>query len=261
VKKQVLVIGGGVAGMQAAITAAREGHTVTLVEQSPVLGGILNFAKDDADKYDLKALADAMAEELAQTNATVLLGQTASAALFQGKDAVICAIGSEPLMPPIPGLGSTLQAMNVYAPDAPVGDSVVILGGGLVGCETAVHLEKAGKQVTIVEMRTELAPDAYRLHKYKLRQIIAQSPHITVMTGTKCLSVSGGTVTTEQNGKAITLTADSVISALGMKARPIDKIQAMAKQAGAEFAAIGDCLRARKIYDAILEGYTVARNL
>jgi 2,4-dienoyl-CoA reductase-like NADH-dependent reductase (Old Yellow Enzyme family)/thioredoxin reductase len=261
VKKQVLVVGGGVAGMQAAITAAQEGHSVTLVERAPELGGILNFAKDDEDKYDLKALADSMAEELSHTNATVLLDQEATPALIQGKDAVICAIGSEPLLPPIPGLETTLPAMDAYAPDAPVGESVVMLGGGLVGCETAVHLAKAGKQVTLVEMREELAPDAYRLHKHKLRQLIAQSDSITVMTGTKCLAVQGGTVTVEQNGAAATLTADTVISALGMKARPTEKIQTMAEQAGAEFVAVGDCLRARKIYDAILEGYVAARNL
>jgi pyruvate/2-oxoglutarate dehydrogenase complex dihydrolipoamide dehydrogenase (E3) component len=256
-----LVIGGGVAGMQTAITAAKRGHAVTLVERSERLGGILNFAEHDQDKYDLKALADSMAAEVAASGARVCLRTQADAALMKQFDAVVIAIGSSPLLPPIPGLEHALPAMKAYELNVDVGERVVILGGGLVGCETAVHLAKQGKHVTIVEMRQELAPDAYRLHKHKLRQLIAQSDRITVMTGTKCLAVQGGTVTVEQNGAIIPLTADTVISALGMKARPTEKIQAMAEQAGAEFITIGDCLRARKIYDAILEGYVAARNL
>ena len=259
--KKVLVVGGGVAGMQASITACGRGHRVTLVEKTGELGGILNFAKDDRDKYDLKGLADSMAAEVRASSARVLMNTEATADMMKEYDSVILAIGSSPLAPPIPGLDTALQALHAYAPDAPVGENVVLLGGGLVGCETAVHFSKAGKKVTIVEMRSELAPDAYRLHKHKLRELIAADPHIHVMLNTKCCSVAPDGVTVETAEGQKVLHADTVVSALGMKANPTDRLESMAQQAGVPCRKVGDCARARKIYDAIEEGFMAAMEL
>lgn len=255
--KKVTVVGGGAAGMQAAITAAQRGHTVTLVEKKPVLGGILNFARDDRDKYDLKKLADSMAAQVCRLGVTVLLEREPDARLLAGQDAVICAIGSSPLMPPIPGLERCVTGMDAYAPDAPIGGIVVMLGGGLVGCETAIHLARLGRRVTIVEMRDELAPDAYRLHKHKLRDIIAADSRITVMLGTKCLAVTEYGVETDRGA----VSGETVVAALGMKANPTGAIRAMADSCGAEYYEIGDCVRARKIYDGIEEGFLTAMSL
>jgi 2,4-dienoyl-CoA reductase-like NADH-dependent reductase (Old Yellow Enzyme family)/thioredoxin reductase len=259
--KKVLVIGGGVGGMQAAITAAERGHEVTLMEKSGQLGGILNFAKDDKDKYDLKALADAMTAEVASRKIDVRLNAQVTERDMQGYDQIICAVGSSPLTPPIPGLADCLPALKAYEPDTPIGQNVILLGGGLVGCETAVHLAKNGRKVTIVEMRDSLAPDAYRLHKHKLRQIIAADESIRVMTETKCLSISGGTVEVEQGGEKLTLTADTVVSALGMRANPTEELEAMAANVGVPMVKIGDCQKARKIFDAIEEGWQAAMNV
>ena len=261
VSRKLLVIGGGVGGMQAAITAADRGHIVTLIEKTDQLGGILNFAKDDADKYDLKALADSMAAEVATRNVEVRLNAQVTTEEMKQYDVVICAVGSSPLTSPIPGLADCLPALKAYAPDAPIGKSVILLGGGLVGCETAVHLAKSGHSVTIVEMRDELAPDAYRLHKHKLRQIIAASEKIRVLTGTKCLSIDGDRVTVENTNGRSELQADTVIAALGMRANPTDELEAMAQEAGIPIKCIGDCVRARKIYDAIEEGWQAAMEL
>lgn len=261
ISKQVLVIGGGVAGMQAAITAADRGHSVTLIEKGSRLGGILNFAEHDQDKYDLKALADAMAAELSSREVSVLLNTPFEPELLDGKDTVICALGSSPLLLPIPGLVQALPALESYRPDARIGDTVIILGGGLVGAETAIHLAKAGKTVSIVELRNALAPDAYRLHKHKVNQMIAANPRITVWLNTACKEVRGGTVIAERDGETLTLTADTVISALGMKANPTDAIRIASEAAGAEYHAIGDCVKARKIFDAIEEGFLTAMKL
>ena len=261
VPKRLLVIGGGVAGMQAVITAVKRGHTVTLAEKSGQLGGILNFAKDDRDKYDLKGLADSMAAEVLASGAAVLLNTEVTEEMMRNFDSVVIAIGSSPLVPPIPGLNTALQALNAYRPDAPIGDRVVILGGGLVGCETAVHLSKQGKTVTIVEMRGELAPDAYRLHKHKLRQLIAADPNITALTGTKCCSVAPDGVTVETSGGQIVLPADTVVAALGMRANSTVQLEEMAQSAGVPYRTIGDCVRARKIWDAIEEGFLTAMEI
>ena len=259
--RKVLVIGGGAAGMQTAITARKLGHEVTLVEKSGQLGGILNFAKDDADKYDLKALADSMAAEVRSSGTKVLLNTEANEEMMKSCNLVVIAIGSSPLAPPIPGLDTAIQAIHAYSPDAPIGGNVIILGGGLVGCETAVHLSKQGKRATIVEMRNELAPDAYRLHKHKLRELIEADERITVMLETKCLSIAANTVTVEKEGKEQRLSGDTVIAALGMRANPTSELEAMAGHAGVSCKIIGDCKRARKIYDAIEEGFLTATEL
>lgn len=259
--RKVLVIGGGVAGMQAAITARKLGHLVVLAERSGQLGGILNFAKDDADKYDLKSLADSMAAEVRASGAQVLLNTQVDEELMQGCDLVIISIGSSPLEPPIPGLNTAIQAIRAYAPNAPIGNRVIVLGGGLVGCETAIHLSKQGKQVTIVEMRSELAPDAYRLHKHKLHQLIEADERITVMLETKCLSLDGKAVTVEKEGNPQCLSADTVVAALGMGANSAAELEAMAEHAGVPSRTVGDCRQARKIYDAVEEGFLAAMEL
>lgn len=259
--KKVLIVGGGAAGIQCALTARKRGHQVTLAEKTGQLGGILNFAKDDGDKYDLKALADSMAAEVRASGAELLLNTEPTLELMKAHDSVVLAIGSSPLAPPIPGLETATQAIQAYRPDASVGDSVVMLGGGLVGSETAVHLARQGKHVTIVEMRGELAPDAYRLHKHKLRQIIATDERINVKLETKCLAVETNCVIVETNGAQERLPADTVISALGMKANPTEALRQMAEDAGIPCAAIGDCAQARKIYDAIEEGFLTAMEL
>lgn len=262
VSKKVLIIGGGVAGMQAAITAADRGHEVTLVEKKGELGGILNFAEDDSDKYDLKGLADSMAVEVRNRSILVEYNKEVSEEDLTGFDHVIIAIGSSPLCPSIPGIETTLQAMAAYKPDAEIGDRVIMLGGGLVGAETAIHLAKHGKQVAIVEMRSELAPDAYRLHKHKVRQLIAAMDSVETYLDTKCLSIDGGKVSVETaDGERKVLEADTVVNALGMKANPTDVLTAMIEKAGIPYTKIGDCEKARKIFDAIEEGFMTAMEL
>lgn len=255
--KKVLVIGGGVGGMQAALTASERGHQVTLVEKSGRLGGILNFAENDTDKYDLKGLAEAMSCEVRSRNIKVFLNKEADSDMVKDNDVVICAIGSSTLIPPIPGLEDATEALAAYKIDAKIGDEVIILGGGLVGSETAIHLAKQGRKVTIVEMRDALAPDAYRLHKHKVRQII-EAMDITVMTEAKCLFVKDNKVVVETAQGEKTLSADTVIAALGMKANPTDEIKALAESLDKEYYEIGDCKRARKIFDAVEEGFLTA---
>ena len=216
-KKTVLIVGGGVAGLQAAVTARDRGHDVVLLEKSGQLGGILNFSVLDPDV---------------------------------------------PVRPPIPGLdgANVVQAMDAYAPDARLGHKVVVLGGGLVGCETAVHLWKQGHEVELVEMREELAPDAYRLHKCRLRELIAQ--HVKAHMGARCLAVTEAGVQVEgPDGSVQLIPADTVVAALGMRANDTGELEALVQRAGVPCHKIGDCVRARKIYDAVSEGYLTALSL
>ncbi len=132
-KKTVLIVGGGVAGLQAAVTARDRGHDVVLLEKSGQLGGILNFSVHDPDKNDLAGFARAMEAQARAKGAdlrlnTVLTGERLADIR---PDEVILAIGSHPLLPPIPGLdgANVVLAMDAYAPDARLGHKVVVLGG------------------------------------------------------------------------------------------------------------------------------------
>lgn len=258
--KRVLVIGGGCAGMQASITAAQRGHTVLLIEQSDCLGGILNFAEANQDKADLYRLARAMEMELRHTNAQVQLNTPFTPELLTSfaPDAVIAALGSSPATPPIPGLDRPIvvQAMQMYRTDAPVERQIVVLGGGTVGCETAIHLAQRGAAVTLVEMTGSLCADAYRLHGIKLRNTLA-ALGVTVLLDTTCRSIANnGVSVTDADGTQHQLPADQVINALGMKPNSCTAL----KQACGNICLIeiGDCVRARNIACALDEGYRAA---
>ena len=263
-KKTVLIVGGGVAGLQAAVTARDRGHSVVLLEQRSKLGGILNFSVHDPDKNDLAGFARTMEAQARARGVDLRVNTTLTQALLKElhPDAVILAIGSHPLLPPIPGLDgpNVVQAMDAYAPDIPLGQRIVVLGGGLVGCETAVHLWKQGKTVELVEMRGELAPDAYRLHKHRLRELVAE--HVQAHVNTRCLAVTPeGVQVEDSDGNQHLIPGDTVVAALGMQANDTTALEELVRQAGLPCYKIGDCVKARKIYDAVEEGYTTAAAL
>ena len=262
-KKRVLVVGGGCAGMQAAITAADRGHTVLLVEKSDRLGGILNFATDDETKGDLSALARAMESELRHKNIVVYTQTLFTPELVEkwAADAVIAAVGSSPAVPPIDGLDSrcVVQAMKVYQKGFRADKNVVILGGGTVGCETAVHLAQQGCRVTIVEMMNVLCPDAYRLHGIKLRAMLERLG-CNVLLNTTCRKITEGAVlVSRRNNELTSLPCACVVNALGMQPNPVDEIRAICE--GREYYAIGDCVSPRNIASAIEGGYRTALGL
>jgi 2,4-dienoyl-CoA reductase-like NADH-dependent reductase (Old Yellow Enzyme family)/thioredoxin reductase len=258
--KKVLVIGGGVAGMQAAITAHDRGHKVILVEKGTALGGLVNFADEDVYKTDLRDFKDLLVRRVESRGIEVLLGTEFSPGMIgeNGIEAVVIAIGAVPAIPSIKGIKNALHALDAYgAPDV-VRKRVLIVGGGLVGCETGLNLAKQGKEVTIIEMQDELAPDCYPMHRVAL--LHEMEGMLAYRTGAKCLEIFPGGVEIEnRDGRTEKLTCDQVIFALGMRGLSEEAAQLawdIEKAAeGIAVCKIGDCNGARKVYDAIREGY------
>lgn len=257
--KTVAVIGGGPAGMQAAVTAARRGHSVTLFEKADHLGGKLTFADFVSFKYPLAAYKNWAVAQTMAAGVTVKLGVEATPEMVQDFDAVIAAVGAEPLIPPIPGVEHAVPAIDIYGKEDDLGQSVVLIGGGQIGIETALHLCKLGKDVTIVEMQDTLAPDASKTHRDELMNEIDNEPKLTVETGARCTAIAPHEVRFSRDGAETALPCDSVILSAGMK--PLAELADRFMGLTDEYAEIGDCVRARTVEWANKEGFYAAMRL
>lgn len=259
-QKTVAVIGGGPAGMKAAVTAAERGHSVTLFEKSDVLGGKLIFADYVPFKYPLRNYKDYLIRQVEKSGVDVRLNKEVSAREIAGFDAVIAAVGAEPLIPDIPGAEKAIPAPFAYGRENDLGNRVVIIGGGQVGCETALHLARLGKQVTILEMRSSLAPDALTTHRDELMvEFGKEAPNIDIVVSACCTGIDAGKVTYEKAGKTMTAAAEAVILSVGMK--PLCTVADSFMGLTDEYGQAGDCVKARTVDEATREGYYAAVNL
>ncbi len=260
--KKVVVVGGGPGGLKAAHTAALRGHQVILMEKESELGGILKSEQALPFKREMYELSLTFAKQCREAGVEIRLNTEATKELVESEspDAVIIAAGSRPLVLPIPGIdGENVTIVNnYYLEKEKVGDEVVVLGGGLAGCEAAIHLAREGKKVTIVEMRDALAPDANVRHRpLLLKQIEALAE---VRTGLKGMEVTAqGVVCEDREGQRHLVKGNSVICALGQRART-DVVEAL-RDTAPYVAVIGDCAKVSTITNAVYQGYHAALDI
>ena len=257
--KKVAIIGGGPAGMKAACVASDRGHQVTLFEATNRLGGMLHYAGYFSFKYPVKDYMNWLIGQVNKRPIDVKLGTKATPETVQGYDAVLVAIGAEPLILPVPGVEQAKVAIETLGHEEELGSSVILIGGGQVGCETALHYAKLGKKVTVMEMQSELAPDASTTGRNELLTEIAAEPNFIPLTGAQCVSLTATSVTYEKDGKHETITSDSVVLSAGMKAKTQEADSFIGTALA--FAEIGDCVRARTVEYATKEAYYAAVNL
>ena len=256
VKKKVLIAGAGPGGLYAAYTAARRGHKVILCEKESQVGGILKSEQALPFKQEMYELSNTYRRLAEQAGAEIRLNTevTKEYAEKEQADALIIAVGSAPLVPPIPGLqgDNVVIVNNYYLEKEKVGKNVVVFGGGLAGCECAIHLGMEGKNVHLVEMRDELAPDANVRHRPLLLKEVEK--YVTVHTGYKGLEVTREGIVCEDSHKERHLVpGDTVICALGQRSRTdmVDQLQD-----GAPFVrVIGDAAKVSTITNAVYWGY------
>ena len=260
-QKTVWVIGGGVSGCAAAIAAARKGHRVTLCERNNKLGGQWNLAAVPLGKGGFTSLVRWQAQELVRLGVTVLLNKEVSAEEIRTAepDVVLVASGSQPLIPPVDGLkdrlsnGIVVTAQDVLIGKASAKGRIAVIGGGLVGAETAEWLAAEGNVVTLVEMQSEIVKDGVGNPK----MLLIKSLHdhgVTVMTDTKVLAVDGTGMTVEHDGLELSLNdLDVIILAAGV--RPYHPLaEALADYPG-EVRCIGDAAQAKNGYRNIQEAF------
>ena len=261
-KKRVLVAGGGPGGLYAAYTAARRGHQVILCEKEAQLGGILKSEQALPFKHEMYELTGTYEKFARNAGVEIRLNTevTAEYAEQENVDALIIAVGSQPIVPPIPGLdGENVVIVNdYYKQKEKVTDKVVVFGGGLAGCECAIHLGMEGKEVHLVEMRNELAPDANVRHRPLLLKEIDK--YVMVHTGCKGMEVTKeGIICETEEKEQILVPGTSVICALGQHSRTdiVDTLRDCAPYV----AVIGDAGKVSTITNAVYEGYHAALDI
>lgn len=259
--KLVLIAGGGPAGMEAALTAARRGHRVILCEKEDRLGGTLNSSDTVSFKSRMKLYKDRMIRQvLNQPNLEVRLNCAVTRQLVEviGPDAMFAAIGAVHTYPPIPGLDgpNVITGKEVHGRESEVGENVVIIGGGLVGAETGIHLLELGRRVTLVERTDRVAADCAGSHH---EACLSRLKEASVLTRTRCVRVTKEAVIAERDGKELVLPADTVILAAGMRALS-EEAYALG-QSVTDFTVIGDAVKPGKIQDATRTGFFGAMNL
>lgn len=261
-KKNVVVVGGGVAGMKAAITAAQRGHNVTLLEKTDKLGGILKSEQAIPFKYEMYQLGVTFEKLMRKEGVQISLNTPATPEIVEAlkPDALILAVGSKPIVPPLPGMnGSNVVVVNdYYLEKNRVEDSVVVLGGGLAGCECAVHLGMEGKAVHLVEMRDELAVDCNIRHRPILMKQVDK--YTTVHTGCTGMQVTpAGLVCKDKNGEVFLIPGKTVICAVGQRANRED-VDAL-RRCAPFVREVGDCVRPSNITNAVYQGYHAALDI
>lgn len=261
-KKKVVVAGGGVGGMKAAITAAQRRHQVILLEKTDELGGILKSEQALPFKYEMYQLGLTFARQMEKEGVEVRLNTPATPELLEqlAPDALILAVGSSPIVPPLPGIDgdNVVVVNNYYLEQEKVADTVVVLGGGLAGCECAVHLGMEGKQVHLVEMRDSLAVDCNIRHRPILMQQVDK--YTTVHTGLQGLRVTEeGLVCKDGEGNEVLIPGKTVICAVGQRSNR-DTVNEL--RGCAPFVReIGDCARVSNITNAVYQGYHAALDI
>lgn len=262
VKKNVVVIGGGIAGMEAAVTAAECGHRVTLLEKNGYLGGGMHCEEKVPFKKYFRRYLQFQSNQLDKLGVDVRLNTEATPALLEEMqpDTILACVGSKPLIPPIPGIDGSNVVTAQYAFENPdkLGKKVAIIGGGLVGCELAIFLNMEGLDTDVVEMgETVNAPGLSSQSTAVKRELRARNMEVTFRATATKITEEGLYYT--QDGEEKFISADTVIVAAGQK--PLAKEAFAFAPYAPEFQMIGDCSSVSNILNAVKNAYTIARDL
>ncbi len=289
--KKVMVVGGGAAGMSAALAAAEKGHTVSLYEKSERLGGQLHLAGAPPGREEFKELAKDLQRQVALNDIRVILRQAVDKPLIEKEkpDVVILATGALPATPPIDGsdLPHVVQAWDVLQDKVSTGRRVVIIGGGAVGVETALFLSEKGtlsaeavkfllvnraedpqdlyemaikgtKQILVIEMIDKMGRDIGKTTRWGIFQDVRRHG-VRTKTSTKALKITPDGVQVETDGKPEEIPADTVVLAAGAVSH--NPLQSILEQAQIPCKTVGDAQQVGLAFDAVHQGFDAGRSV
>ncbi len=255
-KKNIAVIGGGIGGMEAAIVCAKRGHDVTLYEKSNVLGGVFIAAAAPSFKEKDRELIAWYNREITKYPITVKMNTEITDVASLNADEVIVATGATPNRIPVKGVEKTVEAIDFLLGNKTVGDNVVIIGGGLTGCEIAYELYLNGKKPTIVEMKNDLiVSDKICLANSSFLRDFFAANKVPTYLETALKSVEDdGVIVADKSGKEFKINADSVILSVGYKPSPVAK-------KGKNIHIIGDAKAVGSLRTVIWQAWDIAMKL
>jgi pyruvate/2-oxoglutarate dehydrogenase complex dihydrolipoamide dehydrogenase (E3) component len=225
------------------------------------LGGTLIYAEHEYFKEDTKKLTEVLIRRVHKRPIKLMMDTEVTPEIVKeiSPDVLIAAVGADPIIPDIPGIKNknVVVAASMYDEDA-IGKKVVVIGGGLVGCEEGLHLAHLGKEVTILEMLEKAAADAPYLHWLGLMRELENS--VKLETRVKCTRITeGGVLAVNEKGEERFYEANTILLAVGLKSRT-EMVESL-RNCAPDFVVIGDCLRPATVMEAIHMGYFSAMNI
>lgn len=262
--KTIAVIGGGPGGMRTALYLAERGHKVTIYEAESQLGGAIRHADYVPFKWTLKDYKDFLIAQVYKHGIHVVLNTHATPEMVADRyDVVIAAVGAQPVIPAIPGADreNVCVATEALMGTARIGKNVVVIGGGEVGVETGMFLAQNGSNVTVVEMRDELAPDTTFMHYRSMFQAAWEAiPSFHHVLNARAKEIGDGYVTyTDKDGAEHKLEADTVVLSVGMRAKSDEAISFYG--AAPQFYFVGDCKQPGTIQTTNRSAYVTAAQI
>lgn len=259
--QNVVIIGGGVAGMEAARYGSEVGHKMTLIEKTNELGGHFIEATKPTFKEDHKRVLDWLKTQVKKSNTKVMMNTEATPELIKelNPDAVIIATGSHYTSIPVSGIEKAITPDVAIKREVPIGHKVVVIGGGLVGSEVALDLGNEGKDVTIIEMLPAIASQDEPLSQISLTKHLAAA-HVQCLTSCKVIEIKEDVVIYENaHQERVEIPYDTLVSATGLKSN--DTISNQFKDSAQKVIKIGDARQAKKIFECFHQAWQAIREL
>ncbi len=262
--KDIAIIGGGPGGMRTALYLADRGHKVTIFEKEAALGGAIKHADYVPFKWTLRDYKNYLIHQVHKKGVKVVLNTTATPEMVEDRyDAVIAAVGAQPIIPGIPGVDgkNVTVATDAIMHKEKIGKNVVVIGGGEVGVEAGMFLAQNGHEVTVIEMRDELAADTTVMHYRSMFAAAWEAiPSFHYVLSATAREITADHVTyTDKSGAKHDIPADSVVLSVGMRAKSDEALSFYGTNPG--FYMVGDCKKPGTIQTTNRSAYVTASNI
>lgn len=263
--KNVAIIGGGPAGMKAAMDLYDRGHKVTLYEATDALGGALKHSDYVDFKWPLKNFKDYLIRQVSKRNITIRLNTKVTSDMMKNKnyDVILTALGAQPVKPSISGIDNdnVVFAIDSFINPDKLGEKVVVIGGGEVGVEAGMNLAKKGHKVTVLEMRDTLAADTTLIHYRSMFQEAWESlESFGYILNARCTGIAKNEVTyIDVDGNEKSIPVDSIVVSAGMKAKKDEALEFYG--ISNRFYMIGDCRKAATVQQAMRSAFATASTI